>query len=395
MFLLALNLRTRVKVKLLSIATRYSSGFTDVRSVSRELRAVNNTICVAVKRGDVDTALAAYDKMRSERQPRPNLTTFHFLLTGCSRVGRVQRTYKIFNDMKKFGFAVDERALTALANVAAEANSEPAAIQALSIVEKMQSDGEIVTVVALNALLKAFARLGDAIRARRVFSLITQADVISYSTMMSACVNAEQPEQAFAVFDEMIKADVRPDTLTYHPLLRAARLMNNPAVALDLVEDMKSKNIPVLAQTVALTLECCVKTKSLSRKCAELYHGCKQKDAVLCNTYMRILARWGDFSEVFAVFHSMKPLSISCDTGTFVSLLMACGKDSNKAFQVFAELSAMGIRPSVQVMNALLTACGNNSDAAFRVAELMREHNVKANDVLLRKMSSALAARHR
>ncbi|XP_010906516.1 uncharacterized protein [Elaeis guineensis] len=76
-----------------------------------------------------------------------------------------------------------------------------------------------------NSLMKAFSHAGEVEEVLRLFREIKEdfhchPDVVCYTTVVDSLVTANRPEEALAVFEEMVSSGVIPDTAAYTVLVK-------------------------------------------------------------------------------------------------------------------------------------------------------------------------------
>lgn len=334
--------RAAAKVTRKAIPERLSVKDTKMKDADKprgpSLKEVNNRIVAAVKRDDIDTALQTYQEMREKKTPRPDLTTFHFLMTGCARAGRMKRTLKLYNDMKKFGFPADERTLTSLANACAEAQNEQGITQVVEIVRSAEQSGLAPTVVVFNALLKACARHGSIKQAVDLVQWMREVEVlpdtVTFTTLMNVHIAGRQPEMAFSVYDRMNTAGVHADLYTYHALLQAAHKLRRPDIAFEVYDELRNRGLSPNAVTVDMVLRCAEHDSARLEQCEELFEQCLEhgvtRDTRLFDRMMLVFIRGGEPERVEELFQEMQRNHLAPTVETFNALLMACARLRNK-----------------------------------------------------------------
>jgi pentatricopeptide repeat protein len=72
-----------------------------------------------------------------------------------------------------------------------------------------------------NALIDMYAKCGCMDRAWQVFNSMSRKSLVTWNSMISACANNRNPEDAFGLFSRMFNYGVAPDGVTFLAVLTA------------------------------------------------------------------------------------------------------------------------------------------------------------------------------
>jgi len=104
-------------------------------------------------------------------------------------------------------------------------------------------------------------KLGDAIR---YFNLIREKrlspTVVSYTSVINACVRCGQPQIANSLFKEMLSSNVQPNVVTFTSLLKGCINASNMSGSLDILLDMCRRKVVINSRTLNTFLRGCTRT---------------------------------------------------------------------------------------------------------------------------------------
>lgn len=248
----------------------------------------NSMIVGLVRRGYTEKALDLFEKMRS-RDMKPGHFTYPSILN-C------------FAALKETGNAKSVHSLT------------------------VKTGFEAYVPVA-NALVDVYSKHGDFDYAHRVFDLIREKDVISWTSLVTGFSNNGSPERAIQIYQEMRREQVSPDQFAIAGVLSAS-------ADLTLLEFGKE----IHADSTKLGLG---SSSSLS----------------IDNSLVTMYAKCGCIEEANRVFDSMRERNVITWTALIVGYAQnGRGKDS---LQFYDKMIEAGTKPDYVTFIGLLFACSH------------------------------------
>ena len=253
--------------------------------------------------------------------------------------------------------------------------SQPERADGWLILAETKLDMRLDTIT-YNAVLAAFAAVGDAESARQVMrrlnsrqthfgeaSGLSYADRVSFNTLISACARAGEPVEAELAFREMLNLGLKPDQLSYSSVISAHARAGNASHAQAWLTRMVDSGI--------------------------------QPDAVTFNTMCSAHARVGDANSALACFRAMNEAGISASSTThaiMVHALVQAG-DIDTADMTLRSLINRGERLSASSFNPLISAYAkaNRTDEAEKVLSLMVLSRVEPTLVTFNSIAAAHA----
>ncbi|KAF9099054.1 hypothetical protein BGX23_004296 [Mortierella sp. AD031] len=204
------------------------------------------------KNGKLDDAITLVMEAPKTRQ---NEVVWNHLIQESSKLGKINQSWQLLNDMKKRGFEPSDRTFTILLNsLAINASSPNSVSRARALFQQIQdSEDTTPTIVHTNALLKVCARQSDYDALQQIYDDVLSKnkshgraggaaeenapDVITYSTLINAYARkgGDQGFQlAWKVWEDCLEAkarrgdDVDLDTRIVDAILLACREAKSP-----------------------------------------------------------------------------------------------------------------------------------------------------------------------
>ncbi|KAG0078995.1 hypothetical protein BGZ90_003799 [Linnemannia elongata] len=168
------------------------------------------------KNGKLDDAITLVMEAPKSRQ---NEVVWNHLIQESSKLGKINQSWQLLNDMKKRGFEPSERTFTILLNsLAINASSPNSVPRARALYQQLQDSEDLSpTTVHTNALLKVCTRQHDYTALQEVYASMSKSgdnapDVITYSTVINAYARKggdEGFEMAWRVWEDLVQDKAR------------------------------------------------------------------------------------------------------------------------------------------------------------------------------------------
>ncbi|XP_024927939.2 pentatricopeptide repeat-containing protein At4g25270, chloroplastic [Ziziphus jujuba] len=177
------------------------SGFLDDGFV------LNALVDMYAKCGDIVKARKVFDKIAS-----PDLVSWNSMLTGYTRHGLVLEALDLFCQMLQQGYQPDSIAISAILS----------GVTSLKLGVQIHGwavrHGVEWNLSIANSLIVMYSCHGKLVQARWLFENMPERDIVSWNSIISA--HSKEPE-ALIFFEQMEKAGVLPDNITFVSLLSA------------------------------------------------------------------------------------------------------------------------------------------------------------------------------
>ncbi|KAG0483408.1 hypothetical protein HPP92_011492 [Vanilla planifolia] len=182
--------------------------------------------------GRISDAVELFDRM-----PERTLFVWTALIAGCVRSGNGFEALNLFALMRREGTSIDDAFI--LSSVTG-ASSDLAMLalgkqlHSLAIVLGYESN-----LMLGNAFVDMYAKCSDIASSRTAFeNILKERCVISWTTMIVGEAQHGRAEEAFALFDRMVRSGVKPNGVTFVGLIYACSHMGLVQKGRDLFESM-------------------------------------------------------------------------------------------------------------------------------------------------------------
>ncbi|KAF1899756.1 hypothetical protein Lal_00019887 [Lupinus albus] len=219
------------------------------------------------------------------------------------------------------------------------------------------------TVKSFNSLLNAllisrqFDKFGEFVSRVHEFAI---PDACTFNIMINACCLRGELDNAYEVFDEMRKRNVRPNVVTYGTLINGLCKNSRLREALKLKEEMERvlKLKPnVLLYTTLIKGVCEVGKFGLAfRLKDEMVRNNVKLDAAVYNTIIAALFKGGRKEEGLGVLKEMKKSGCEADIVTYNVLIVEFCREENfeKAFKVLDKMEVVNVKADVVSYNVII-----------------------------------------
>lgn len=175
------------------------------------------------KLGLLDECFELYEQMR-ERGIQPSQVTYGILLDCCINVRQIDKAVEVFELMTKEKCPMNTVLYTILIKGFARAEQVD---QAMKVYERMIADttiGVTPDLITFSVLIKANCDAGRLRDAIRLFDTMNERnfapDEVIFNNLLSGCVQENDHQRGKRLFDDMIKAGLRPSNATFSIMIR-------------------------------------------------------------------------------------------------------------------------------------------------------------------------------
>ncbi|KAJ7558426.1 hypothetical protein O6H91_04G038400 [Diphasiastrum complanatum] len=267
------------------------------------------------KCGDMGKAQEVFDKI-----PTPNVVSFAAMISGHCKNGNNKEAIRCYMQMKQQGFRPNGVTIASVLHACANAESleEGQQIHADAVRYGFSSD---VRVTA--ALVNMYSQCHRLQVARELFNRMSHQSVVSWTAMIAAYAKNAAGEEAFKLYDQMKKENIKPDASTFVFVLHACAT---------------TRNLEMGKQIHAEVLEAGLESHiAVGSALVDMYSKC------------------GSLADSRLVFDRMPTKNIS----TWTSMIAGYVKHENseEAFQLYRQMKLEGLKPDAWVFVCVLNAC--------------------------------------
>ncbi|XP_050369832.1 pentatricopeptide repeat-containing protein At1g08070, chloroplastic-like [Argentina anserina] len=385
-----------------------------VTNLCGDLSVNTALLSMYAKLGELECAKLVFDEM-----PERDCVVWNIMISGYSRNGRPEEALELLRFMVRSGVRADMfSAIPAISSIARLRASELGREMHAHVIR----NGSDYQVSVHNSLIDMYCECNRVSCGRRIFDMVKDKTVVSWSAMIKGYVTHERSLDALALFSEMKSDGVGVDFITIINILPAC-------VDLGALENVKyfhgysmklSLNALSSISTAFLVSYAKCGCIEMARKLFD-EENINEKDVITWNSMIGAYAKHGDWYRSFELYKQMKGLYIKPDQVTFLGLLTACVnaglvqegkkcfkemidiygyKPSQEHYACMADLlgragevneaseliKSMPFKPDARVWGPLLSACKLHSDtgvADFAAEKLITMEPENAGNLIL------------
>ncbi|GMP46130.1 hypothetical protein CsSME_00014404 [Camellia sinensis var. sinensis] len=179
-------------------------------------------------------------------------------------------------------------------------------------------------LVVDSSIVYLYAKCGDLVGAFRVFDRMPNHDVVSWTTIITACSQLGWGEDAFLLFSRMLLEGFAPNEFTVCSVLNACgdeeELKFGRQLHGTIVKKIFKNDVFIGTSLVDMYAKCGEIADS-----TEVFDGMRRRNTVTWTSIIAGLARNGLGEEAISLFRIKKRRNIYVNNLTMVSILRACG----------------------------------------------------------------------
>ncbi|KAJ7562637.1 hypothetical protein O6H91_03G078200 [Diphasiastrum complanatum] len=230
-----------------------------------------------------------------------------------------------------------------------------------------------------STLLDMYAKCGSVVDALKVFNMMPEHTVFSWTALMSAYAEHGQCEEAINLFQRMQRTGIAPDKVSFVVVIKAcgriAALEEGKEIHSHIIKSGFESDVVVGSSLVGMYAKC----GCLEDACA-VFNKMNERDAVSWNVMITGYAQQGFGKKALALYEQMKQEGVQPDIITYVVLLNACGRIAalEQGERLHSYIIRSGFESAVIVGSALVdmyAKCGHIG-LARQVFNKMQEPNV-------------------
>uniref|UniRef100_A0A803QEJ1 Pentatricopeptide repeat-containing protein n=1 Tax=Cannabis sativa TaxID=3483 RepID=A0A803QEJ1_CANSA len=328
-----------------------------------------------------------YAKLLFDKMPEKDCVVWNIMISANSRNGCPNEAIKLLRGMGRSGIRAD--LFTALPVI-----SSITRLKSIDWGKQMHAyvirNGLDYQVSVHNSLIDMYCECDKLNSARKIFELLENKTLVSWSTMIKGCVTHDQSVDALSHFSNMKSNGFKPDFITIINILPACVNIG----ALENVKyfhgySMKSGLSSLSSLNTALLVsyaKCgCIE---MAQKVFD-EEKINNKDVITWNSMISAYAKHGDWQQCFELYRKMKQSNMKPDQVTFLGLLTACVnsglvKEGKRVFKEMMEL--FGCQPNQEhyaCMVDLLGRAGHVNEAKELVKSMPFEPDARVWGPLL------------
>ncbi|KAI5670068.1 hypothetical protein M9H77_10432 [Catharanthus roseus] len=268
------------------------------------------------KCGTVEDARKVFQYM-----PERTSVSWNALIAGYTEIGNLESCLQLLKEMEYERVELEDGTFAPVLTLLDDTKFYKLIKQLQAKIMKLGLDFHNTV---LNAVITAYSECGSLEDARRVFdSAIGCRDLVSWNSMLGACLEHGQMELAFQLFLEMEQARMEPDMYTYTSIITACSGDQNQGKSVHALvikrglEELKSVSNSLIAMYL--------KSSSNGMEDAiKVFERTDDRDSVSWNSILTGLSQNGLSENALKLFLQMLSENLEIDHYTFSAALRSC-----------------------------------------------------------------------
>ncbi|KAF7151498.1 hypothetical protein RHSIM_Rhsim02G0027300 [Rhododendron simsii] len=342
-----------------------SSGITKLISLCAEIATPES----------LEYAKKAYELFEGDESNRVSLYMRNSLIRGYSAAGFCDEAILLYAQMVESGVNPDHFTFPFVLSGCTKGAAFLEGIQVHGSVVKLGFEGDLFIQ---NCLIHLYAECGEIDFGKKVFDKMSERNIVSWTSLICGCTRRDRPEEAVSLFFEMVKAGIKPNSVTLVCAISACAKLRD----LDLgkricayIGQQGLNNTVLVNALIDMYMKCGAMDRAKS-----LFDECIDKNLVLYNMILSNYVHQGMESEALAILVEMLQQGLQPDRVTMLSALSASGQSGDFAFgrQCHCYVMRNGLEGWESVSNAIIDMYANcgKQDLACRVFDLMSTKSV-------------------
>lgn len=166
-----------------------------------------------IRNGDMNDARCLFDQM-----PKRNLVSWSTMIAGYAKSGQPNLALGLFKQFKETGIEPDETFILAIISTCTQLGVLDTA---KGIITEYVENINFWSMQLVTSLIDMYAKCGSVDEALQVFEKAPMKDLVCYSTMISSLANHGRGRDAIALFNDMLRSDIKPDGVVFIGVLSA------------------------------------------------------------------------------------------------------------------------------------------------------------------------------
>ncbi|CAJ1947380.1 unnamed protein product [Sphenostylis stenocarpa] len=348
----------------------------------------NHILNMYGKCGSLKDARKVFDAMKLR-----NVVSWTIMISGYMQNGQENNAIIMYIQMLRSGYFPDQLTFGSIIKACCIVGDIHLGRQLHGHVIKSGYDHHLI---AQNALISMYTKLGQIAHASGVFAMIPTKDLISWASMITGFTQLGNEIEALYLFRDMLRQGVyEPNEFIFGSVFSACRSLLEPEFGRQIHGVCAKFGLGRNNFAGCSLCDMYAKFGFLS-SAKKAFNQIESPDLVSWNAIIAAFSDSGDANEVVSFFYQMMHVGLMPDDITFLSLLSACGSSMtlNQGMQMHSYIMKIGLDKETTVCNSLLTMytkCSNLHDAFSVFKDLSKKANLVSWNAIL---SACLQHKH-
>ncbi|XP_057873704.2 pentatricopeptide repeat-containing protein At1g08070, chloroplastic [Cryptomeria japonica] len=316
------------------------------RGFSVDVVVANVLVDMYAKCGSIHKAYRLFEK-----RPGKNLISWTTMISGCVQNGYVQSALKTFKQMRLAGIKPDSTTfvstLQACAKIGVLENS-------MDIHQNIMEMGFLSDVVVANALVDTYTKCGSIHKARQLFDIMPEKNVVSWNSMIAGYAQNGFIDEALTLFKEIPQKNV----VSWNAMIAGYAQNGFPEKALETLKHMELAGGKTDSITFACILPVCAKVGALEQG-RNIHRSIIERvflsDIVVANALVDMYAKCGRLHNACYLFDKMPKKNVV----SWTAIIAGCSQNGfvEEALKFFKQMQLAGVKSDCTTFASILPAC--------------------------------------
>ena len=392
---------------------------------------INVLLDACIKLKDKENFIEIFENIINKKYKNvtPDLITYNTFIKGCSKFklyNKVETAFNhLINNSSENNITPNDVTFNSLIDVYVSQKNMDKVLQTVNLMQKYKifPDNYTYTTIIKGLNKNSFLKNSNGIYENKNINLIQNSEIFSnieldlafklfnhvrqiskpdeilYNCIMDACLRFNKIDKMLEMYEEMIKNNIKPSSITCGIVIKAYGMKGDIKSALNIYYKMKKEKIEISNITYGCLINACIKNNDLP-KAFELYEALKNEsyemNTILYTTLIKAYTKQKDIKKVVEIFDTMKKtVNSKPNIITYNSIIDCCIKcdNFNLAYEYFKEMlfdinnsSENSIRPDIVTFSTLIKGEINNKcfgNARKLMQKLLEYNYIKLDCVLL------------
>ncbi|KAI3450359.1 hypothetical protein Pfo_007024 [Paulownia fortunei] len=287
-----------------------------------------------------------------DKFPKSSIRSWVAVIGSYARNGYYQEAMGVFEEMQKEGFKHDRIVLPSVLKACGQLADRKMGqkIHAVVLKNEFESDAFVMC-----ALIDMYSKCGMVEKAKRVFDVMAEIDLVALNTMVSGYVQNGFVKEALGFVEEMKLLGVKPDIVTWNSLISGFSQANDEVMVSEIFKIMATDGI--------------------------------KPDVVSWTSVISGLVQNFRSTKAYSAFRQMLQAGLSPTASTISGLLPASASiaDLRRGKEIHGYSVVMGLEEDVYVRSALIdmyAKCGLISEAMSLFQGMSERNTVTWNSMI-------------
>lgn len=301
----------------------------------------NGLVSLYAKCGRIDFARVVFDRVDDR-----TVVSWTSIISGYAQNGKPWEALGIFREMRRVSQELDWVTLVSVLSAYTDVNDLLQGKAVHGCIVKMGLEFECDLRIALTTL---YAKCGELVVAKSLFDQMEVSNVMLWNAMISGYAKNGCADDAIQLFWDMIKRNIRPDSITIRLAILAcahagslerARCMDEFIINSDYRHD-------IYVNTALIDMYAKCGSVELARR---VFDKIINKDVVAWSAMIVSYGLHGQGCQSIDLFHDMIQAGVIPNDVTFIGVLTACNHSGlvEEGWYIFHRMKHYGIEPRYQ-----------------------------------------------